>query len=547
MRHDRTRLGRRRDASVNLLDEWVDSGGAHPVVPDISRAGYRLGSRPPRPQVVASVTDFGAYPDGTSDCAPGFNAALRAAGELGGGVVSVPPGTYRLDAPVFMHWSNVVLRGAGRDATVLHFTRPLDDGYWLNRQSNGNSCWSWTGGQIWFMSLERRAVSEAESFAGSEGWLPGDTLADVGPASRGRRTLTVSNTSRIRPGEVMLLETDNPPDASLLIHLAGDVTGAKSYNWSRRAPQLVSGSGGQFGQYSSLRWPVRIEAVLGDSQVRLARPLKFDLRPDWPSRLRAIGPTVHDSGIERMTVRNEFVAMTAHNLHPGSNGVCFQAVHDCWASDVRVENCDLGFGFTSASAVTLKRITVGGRAAHHSFACRMQSHDNLIDDFEIEPFTTPVPPGAFHHGLNVEGLSSGNVWRRGRMAEGTFDTHRGLPFENARTDITVLNNGSIGGSPAAGPLFGARIAHWNIRVTNGNPHGITVADVAPHSATVGVQGTSNTSSGLKRDFIGDLENVLADHGVRPRVEDLYVAQRKRPTLRRRVLTATVHRRRSSTP
>ncbi len=97
-------------------------------------------------------------------------------------MVLVPRGTYRLDSPVFMHWSNVVLRGAGRDATVLHFTRPLDDSYRPTRQASGNSRWSWTGGQIWFIAPERRARSEAEDFAGSEGWLLGDTLATVAPA-----------------------------------------------------------------------------------------------------------------------------------------------------------------------------------------------------------------------------------------------------------------------------------------------------------------------------------------------------------------------------
>lgn len=115
------------------------------------------------------MTDFGARPDGMTDCAPAFNAAVRAAGERGGCVVRVPPGIYRLESPVFMHWSNVVLRGAGRDSTVLHFTRPLDDGYRNNRQANGNSRWSWTGGQIWFLAPARRARSEEEGFAGTEG------------------------------------------------------------------------------------------------------------------------------------------------------------------------------------------------------------------------------------------------------------------------------------------------------------------------------------------------------------------------------------------
>ncbi|MEV0612783.1 glycosyl hydrolase family 28-related protein [Nonomuraea sp. NPDC050404] len=515
------------DASTALLDQWARTPGSHPLIPDISGAGYRLGSRPPRPRVVTRVTDHGARADGTTDCAPAFNSALRAAGERGGGVVLVPRGTYLLASPIFMHWSNVVLRGAGRDNTVLRFSRTLDDGYRQARQSNGNSRWSWTGGQIWFIAPERRARSEAEDFAGTEGWLPGDTLADVAPASRGQRTLLVSDTSGLRTGDMVLLECDNPPDASLLTHLAGEVPGALSYDWPRRAPQLVTGSGGQYVQYASLQWPVRIEAILSDRLVTLAQPLKYDLRPGWPARLRAIGPTVTDSGVEQLTIRNEQVPMTAHNKHPGSNGVCFQAVHDCWASDVRVQNCDLGFGFTSAKSITLSRVAVGGRSAHHSFACRMQSHDNLVDDFEIEAFTVPVPSGAVHHGLNVEGLSSGNVWRRGRMAEGTFDTHRALPFENARTDITMVNNGRVGGSAASGPLFGARMAHWNIRITGDSAYAVAIADVAPRSVTVALQGTTDTASGLPPDFPGDLQNLTADQGKRPHAPDLYTAQRTR--------------------
>ncbi|WP_344871852.1 glycosyl hydrolase family 28-related protein [Nonomuraea antimicrobica] len=525
---DEAAADRSPDASSALLDQWADGPGTHPLIPDVSRAGHRLGSRPPRGEIVTRVTDHGARADGTTDCAPAFNAALRAVGERGGGVVLVPRGTYLLASPVFVHWSGVVLRGAGREATVLHFSRTLDDGYRQARQSNGNSRWSWTGGQIWFVAAERRARSEAEDFAGTEGWLLGDTLADVAPAARGQRTLLVSATSGLRAGDMVVLECDNPPDASLLTHLAGDVPGALSYDWPRRAPQLVTGSGGQYVQYATLQWPVRVEAVLGDRLVVLAQALKHDLRPGWPARLRAIGPTVSDSGVEHLTIRNEPVAMTAHNRHPGSNGVCFQAVHDCWASGVRVENCDLGFGFTSAKSVTLSDVVVGGRAVHHSFACRMQSHDNLVEDFVIEEFTVPVPSGAIHHGLNVEGLSSGNVWRRGRMAEGTFDTHRALPFENVRTDITLVNNGRVGGSAASGPLFGARMAHWNVRSTGDSAYAVAVADVAPRSVTLGVRGTGDTASGLPRDFAGDLQNLAAQQGSTPRVTDLYAAQRDHP-------------------
>jgi hypothetical protein len=74
------------------------------------------------------------------------------------------------------------------------------------------------------------------------------------------------------------------------------------------------------------------------------------------------------------------------------------------------------------------------------------------------------------------------------------------------------------------------MAHWNVRITNGRPYAITIADVAPRSATVGVQGVEGSSSGLSRDFSGDLESLLADQGSAPSVEDLYLAQRGRHQL-----------------
>ncbi|GAB2562321.1 glycosyl hydrolase family 28-related protein [Kribbella endophytica] len=514
-----------RDTSTELLAEWSEAPGTHPLIPDISHAGYRGGERPRAPRTIARVTDFGARPGSTADAAPAFNAAVQYAGTHGGGTVVVPPGVYRLDSPIWIHWSNVVLKGSGRDRTILHFTRPLEESYRPNLQPSLQSRWSWTGGQIWVIAPERKAKSEAEDFAASEGWLLGDTLAEVGSASRGQRTLLVSSTANLKAGDLVVLETDNPADAGVLKHLAGDIPGTTDYDWPVKAPQLTTGSAGQYIQYATLQWPVRIEAILGERLVRLAQPLRYDLRPSWPSRLRELGPTVHDVGVQSLTIRNELKPMTIHNRHPGANGLCFQAVHDCWADDVRVENCDLGFGFTTTKAVTLTDVVVGGRSAHHSFACRMQAHDNLVDGFEIEAFTVPLPTGALHHGLNLEGLSAGNVWRRGRMAEGTFDTHRAMPFENARTDITLVNNGRVGGSAASGPLFGARIAHWNVRITSGSPYAIQLADVAPRSLTVGLQGLTSDPSGLPRDFQGDLENGTFLLGARPAVRDLYDAQR----------------------
>jgi hypothetical protein len=520
--------GAATDLSRRLLAEWAQAPGSHPLVGDFSRAGYRLGSRPPHVPVAVDVTDHGAVGDGVTDDVAAFNAAVRAVGEQGGGTVLVPPGTYHLSGPIFMHWSGVVLRGANTRRTVLYFSRPLKEGYRDNwQESKSQDRWSWAGGQIWVIPQPVLAKLEREEWLGTEGWVPGATLATVGAAPRGAQEITVSGTAGLRAGQMVLLETDNPADASLLVHLAGDTDGARAYDWAARAPQLVRGTEGFYPQYGTLQWPVRIEAVLDATTVRLAQPVKHDLRPQWPSVIRELGPAVTGVGVERLTIRNALLPQTTHNKNPGSNGVHFQAAHDCWADQVRVENCDVGFGLTGAKSVTISRVTIGGRASHHPFVCRMQSHDNLVEDFVIEPFTHPLAEGARLHGINAEGLSSGNVYRNGHMAEGTFDSHRALPFENARTNIEIHNTGHMGGSSASGPNFGARIAHWNVDVLNGRSYAIAIGDVAPRSVTVGISGIAEDVSGLPADYPGGREALASVTDLdASAVPDLYEAQRR---------------------
>lgn len=110
---------------------------------------------------------------------------------------------------------------------------------------------------------------------------------------------------------------------------------------------------------------------------------------------------------------------------------------------------------------------------------------------------------------------------------GTFDSHRGMPFANVRTDITVNNNGRHGGDASAGPLFGARFTHWNIRVTNGRAGLMRIDGLAPYSATAGVSEVTESGQIDVPDFTGDLHTRLEAYGapeaVRPR--NLHDAQR----------------------
>jgi hypothetical protein len=472
---------------------------------DWRRVGYRRGAPlPQHPGPTVEASRLGTQAGEPTDVSGRLQAALDELGALGGGILQLDAGRYVLDRPLFVHDSNVVLRGAGKQATTLFFPRPL------GQSVHPGTFWSWTGGQIFVVARERVAASMAHGWERDEGWLAGATLATVTPAARGAEVLELDDTSALTPGDMVLLEVADRADGNhrMLREMGGDVEGALEYPWDTT---LLAGA--------VWTWPVVISEVLGPRRARLQQPLRITVHPETTARIRELGPTVHDSGVEDLTIENGLRAQTTHNENPGSNGVCFQAVHDCWATDVHVLNADVAFSMTSAKSCTLHKISAGGRSLHHFTISRTHSHDNLVENFVLENFTVPAVPGSYLHGINVEVLSSGNVWRRGTMLTGTFDSHRGLPFENLRTDITVVNKDAVpGGSFDAGPLFGARTVHWGIEVLSGETMCIEVTDVAPRSLTAGITGVAEPGSRLRgvpsnAYFLGDLHSERLAFGV----------------------------------
>ncbi|MCF3123765.1 hypothetical protein IPZ68_29255 [Streptomyces arenae] len=513
-----------------LWREFTAAPYTHPQIPYIGRAGFRQGRRDfPRRRPLVDAHGHGARPDTGIDSAPAINEALAEAGRRGGGTVLLRPGTYRVDDVIRIAHDNVTLRGAGSDRTTLLATRNLTEliGPYGSRYGGDKSSWSWAGGLIWLAPRARwdslvAAIRDKEwPF---EGWTGNkrdawETLTAVRPARRGSWSVTVADASRLRKGDLVLLRLADDEGHTLLEHMAGDGAGARAYTWDDKT-KLTS--------YVPYEWPVRIAAVARDRRrVTFERPLPLDVRPEWDPRLTTHVTALTGSGVEGLTLEAVQTPQSPHLLDKGHNGVTFQCAYDCWADDVVVRHVDNGFGLVAASACTLRRTRVAGRGSHHPYFCREGSHDNLVEDFVIERRTTPAPAGTQLHGINVEGLSSHNVWSRGRMEMGTFDSHRGMPFANVRTDITVDNNGRHGGDASAGPLFGARFTHWNIRVTNERAGLMRIDGLAPYSATVGINAVREFDQIDVPDFTGDLHARLELYGttdeVRPR--NLHEAQR----------------------
>ncbi|MFJ3900011.1 glycoside hydrolase family 55 protein [Streptomyces sp. NPDC090025] len=518
-----------------LWAEYLDAPYTHPQIPYVGAAGARGGEgRMPRPPVVADVRAYGATPDGSTDSTPAINRALAAAGRRGGGTVLVPPGTYRIDGYIHIGDSGVVLRGAGSGRTTLKATRSLTEliGVYGSRYGGDKSAWSWAGGLIWLSPRARHtslvAAVQAKAWP-FEGWTGNKrdewtTLTTVRPARRGDRTITVDDPGALCRGQFVVLRLADDADHTLLEHMAGGGAGPESYVWDDKT-KLTS--------YVPYEWPVRVRSVRG-RRVTLERPLPLDVRPAWDPRLISGYAPLTGSGVTGLTLEAVETPQSPHLLDKGYNGVTFQCAYDCWAEDVVVRHVDNGFGLVAASACTLRRTAVEGRGSHHPYFCREGAHDNLIEDFRIAARTVPAPAGTQLHGINVEGLSSYNVWSRGLMEMGTFDTHRGMPFANVRTEITVENNGRHGGDASAGPLYGARFAHWNVTVTNGRAGLVKIDTVAPYSATVGISEVTEFDQTDVPDFAGELHARVEAYGapgaVRPR--NLYEAQRWSVDLRR---------------
>ncbi|APR87263.1 hypothetical protein A7982_12612 [Minicystis rosea] len=110
-------------------EDWSPSStdAAGNFLHDFSYAGYHNGESPPGAPASAAILDvvasFGADPTGATDATKAVQQALDAASAQGGAVVLFPAGLYRIDGTLLVQASKIVLRGAGAEASRLHFTK----------------------------------------------------------------------------------------------------------------------------------------------------------------------------------------------------------------------------------------------------------------------------------------------------------------------------------------------------------------------------------------------------------------------------------------
>lgn len=104
--------------------EWNGAIGAY-IRQVVQEAVYGFN---PNPLEMYSVKEYGAVGDGTTDDTAAIQAAIDAAGQAGGGVVFLPPGTYSVkrtspagnyNYSLLIKESNVTIEGAGMGASTI--------------------------------------------------------------------------------------------------------------------------------------------------------------------------------------------------------------------------------------------------------------------------------------------------------------------------------------------------------------------------------------------------------------------------------------------
>jgi hypothetical protein len=420
-------------------EKWQPEGR----LPDFSYAGYHAGeANIPSPVAQWDLKrDFHAAGDGkTDDTQPLLNAIQS----IKSGVLFIPKGTYVISKRIDITKGNLILRGAGKNETILFFPNSLTDLYGNTAKGNQQSQWAFRPGLM--------------NFTGKDPITPETQLASVSEgARRGERILKLSSSVSIKKGQwIRLVESDPPKGSSgagsLVRYLYGDIM--------EPGTDLI-------GTRSVVRFLSRVKSVSG-KQIELERPLPYDVRPEWTPEIHQFLPTVQELGVEHLSIHFPWSSYPGHFKEKGYNGLFFQDISQSWVNDVEIQNSDFGIDLNSTNFCTVSNVTLttsasrgttpesGGLNGHHGIDVSHGS-ENLVTNFDVQT--------KFVHDISVEWYALHTVFSRGRGVDLNMDHHREANYSSLFSDLDCGGGTrpfDSGGSRDRGAHAGAYSTYWNI-------------------------------------------------------------------------------------
>ena len=274
-------------------------------IQDFSYAGYRRGEAaiPSIKGPVFDVKSYGADPTGTADSTAAIRKALAAASRAGGGVVSLPPGTFRIagsdgNEVLRISASGVVLRGSGPDKTFL-----------LNTTVN----------------MRDQATIRIRGPNPTEGPSVSITTDITTPTKR----IRVADASSFAPGN--------------LIEVLRDFTKAWIIEHGQQASWNATTDIPDPANYRRLVTAVNT----AENWIEIDIPLRYTCLTRDNARVRKLSGRIKDCGVEDLSIGNvqhpgtqwgetdhEVPGTAAYDV-ASSWVIDIQRAMDCWVSDVR--------------------------------------------------------------------------------------------------------------------------------------------------------------------------------------------------------------------
>ena len=417
--------------------------GAEPTLPDFSFAGYHGGvdAIPDVKGPVFDVTKYGAKGDGRADDQAAIQKAIDAAEAAGGGVVFLPPGTYRVNAdpanrrPIRVKKGGIVLRGSGatKGGTVVFIDEPT-----LVKKSGGAG----EGEPDWMLQIRPEDGGSTEKLAGVTGDTPREGF-----------TLTVDDASKIKPGMWVSLNAKGNAVAAQMVapYRLDDLP----KEWTRvKGNQLY------------LREHHLVTAVAG-SRVTLREPVKAALRAAHGWTVNAY-PNIAEVGVEDICFQGAWVGKFIHHRsYMDDNGWCALKMHgvvDSWVRRCAFINLNEHLGFDSCAYTSALQNVLAGTMGHSSVGTPRRSTGMLIGLSEdvMEQQTKDST-----HGVGAAGSAVGTVfWRYTMQPDQSFDMHGNFPYATLFDSVVGGNLAGSGGPVASFPNHLQNFVAWNFRHTS---------------------------------------------------------------------------------
>ena len=432
-------------------------------LPDFSYAGYHWGEEPLPYRTSGTnikVTDFGAVPNDSKDDTEAILKAVAKAHETEGPVaITFPCGNFILRDIMWIERSNLVIRGAGKDKTVIKMATHLgkmnlspEAALFENQKKfndstgrNDFSPFSWLGGLIWTHLPEgttKTALHEGHDY---------EPLSLGIAGKRGQHTVTVKPGHTLEPGlSYRLVQYNKGPEDSLLKHLH-EWDGPGFGSWIKTVP---------------VHMDLTVTAIDGET-VTLKEPLLHDLRPEWEPTFFEL-PCLTEVGIEslRFECPNR-KSYGGHHKEKGYNPIYMTNVRHGWIRDVALDNADTGITLSLCSNVTVQTCSFTDKLGAHyamqmAMGCRNLVHYVRADVKAI-------------HTLSFNTGERGSVYTHCGLTMPRLDQHCGINHQNLFDDVQIIHAEPgwglfiHGGGSEFFPLHGAFNTFWNVRLHFDDP------------------------------------------------------------------------------